>query len=92
MPRPLNVRVISKVCDNCGSRHWQFFPDVKTRQRWITWLTTPDPASREMLESDWTSGHFRLSCHNFEPFIESKEVERLRTDMIRGWMKKLGKP
>jgi hypothetical protein len=41
---------------------------------------------REMLESDWTSGHFRLSCHNFEPFIESKEGERLGTDMIRGWM------
>jgi hypothetical protein len=30
---------------------------------------------REMLESDWTSGHFRVSRHNFEPFIESKEIE-----------------
>jgi hypothetical protein len=48
--------------------------------------------SREMLESDWTSGHFRLSCHNFEPFIESEEVELLRTDMIRGWMKSSASP
>jgi hypothetical protein len=38
---------------------------------------------REMLESDWTSGHFRLSRHNFEPFIKSTEIERSRTDMIR---------
>jgi hypothetical protein len=38
----------NKVCDNCGSRHWQFFPDLKTRQRWITWLTTPDPAKDKM--------------------------------------------
>ena len=44
-------------------------------------------AGREMLESDWTSGRFRLSCHNFEPFIERERVERLRKDMIRGRMK-----
>jgi hypothetical protein len=47
---------------------------------------------REMFKSNWTSSHFRLSCHNFEPFIESKEVERLRTDMIRGWMKSSVRP
>ena len=39
---------IQKVCDNCGSRHWQFFADVETRKRWITWLTTPDPAKDKM--------------------------------------------
>ncbi len=27
-------------------------------------------AGRKMLESDWTSGRFCLSCHDFEPFIE----------------------
>ena len=27
-------------------------------------------AGRKMLESDWTIGRFRLSCHDFEPFIE----------------------
>jgi hypothetical protein len=50
-PAPLEVMStvdFSKVCDNCGSRHWQFFPDVKTRQRWITWLNTPDPAKDKM--------------------------------------------
>jgi hypothetical protein len=29
---------------------------------------------RKMLESDWTSGHFRLSCHNFEPFMKAKRL------------------
>jgi hypothetical protein len=42
---------------------------------------------RKMLESDWTSGHFRLSRDNFEPFIKSKDIERVRTDMIRGCTK-----
>ena len=32
-------------------------------------------AGREMLESDWTSGCFCLSCHNFEPFIEREELK-----------------
>jgi hypothetical protein len=27
-------------------------------------------AGRKMLECDWTSSRFRLSCHGFEPFIE----------------------
>jgi hypothetical protein len=50
-PAPLEVLSaadFNKACDNCGSRHWQFFRDVKTRQRWITWLTTPDPAKDKM--------------------------------------------
>jgi hypothetical protein len=50
-PTPLEVLSaadFNKVCDNCGSRHWQFFPDAKTRRRWITWLTTPDPAKDKM--------------------------------------------
>ena len=50
-PAPLEVLSaadFSKVCDNCGSRHWQFFADVKTRQRWTTWLTTPDPTKDKM--------------------------------------------
>jgi hypothetical protein len=37
-------------------------------------------------ESDWTSLHFRLSCHNHEPFIE-REKSMIDEDMIRGWMK-----
>jgi hypothetical protein len=32
-------------------------------------------AGRKVLESDWTIGRFRLSCHNFEPFIERERVE-----------------
>ena len=50
-PSPLEVLSatdFNKSCDNCGSRHWQFFPDVRTRQRWISWLTTPDPAKDKM--------------------------------------------
>jgi len=38
----------NKVCDNCGSRNWQFFSDVETRKRWIAWLNTPDPAKDKM--------------------------------------------
>ncbi len=33
-PPPLEVLSsadFNKVCDNCGSRHWQFFADVETR-------------------------------------------------------------
>ena len=41
---------------------------------------------REMLESDWTSGHFRSSYHNFEPFFE-REKPMINADMIRGGMK-----
>jgi hypothetical protein len=43
-PPPLEVLSsadFNKVCDNRGSRHWQFFADVETRKRWITWLTNP---------------------------------------------------
>ena len=50
-PPPLEVLSsadFNKVCDNCGSRHWQFFADVEARKRWITWLTTPDPAKDKM--------------------------------------------
>ena len=50
-PAPLEVLSaadFNKICDNCGSRHWQFFLDLKTRQRWITWLTTPDPTKDKM--------------------------------------------
>jgi hypothetical protein len=50
-PAPLEVLSaadFNKSCDNCGSRHWQFFPDIRTRQRWISWLTTPDPAKDKM--------------------------------------------
>ena len=35
----------NKLCDSCGSRHWQFFPDVESRKRWMIWLNTPDPAN-----------------------------------------------
>jgi hypothetical protein len=38
----------NKVCDNCGSRHWQFFADVETRKRWIAWLNMPDPSKEKM--------------------------------------------
>ena len=38
----------NKVCDNCGSRHWQFFADIETRKRWITWLNSPNPAKDKM--------------------------------------------
>jgi hypothetical protein len=47
----LSAADFSKVCDNCGSRHWQFFADVKTRQGWINWLTTPDPVKDKMGKS-----------------------------------------
>ena len=50
-PPPLEVLSsadFNKVCDNCGSRHWQFFADVESRNRWITWLSTPDPAKEKM--------------------------------------------
>ena len=50
-PPPLEVLSsadFNNVCDNCGSRHWQFFADVETRKRWFTWLTTPDPAKDKM--------------------------------------------
>jgi hypothetical protein len=44
----LSAADFSEVCDNCGSRHWQFFPDVKARQRWVTSLTSPNPAKDKM--------------------------------------------
>ena len=37
-----------KLCDSCGSRHWQFFADVESRKRWMIWLNTPDPANDKM--------------------------------------------
>ena len=49
-PPPLEVLScadFNKVCDNCGSRHWQFFAVAETRQRWIAWLNTPDPAKEK---------------------------------------------
>jgi hypothetical protein len=49
-------------------------------------------AGREMLESDWSIGRFRLSCHSLEPFIECERAERLRKDMIRGRMKSWLRP
>jgi hypothetical protein len=48
-------------------------------------------AGRKMLESDWTSLHFRLSCHSLEPFIERERIEASRTDMIRGSVKSWGR-
>ena len=50
-PPPLEVLSsadFNKVCDNCGSRHWQFFADVETRKRWIAWLNAPDPSKEKM--------------------------------------------
>ena len=38
----------NKVCDSCGQRHWRFFANVESRQRWITWLNSPDPANDKM--------------------------------------------
>jgi hypothetical protein len=50
-PPPLEVLSsadFNKICDNCGSRHWQFFAGVEAWQTWITWLNTPDPAKEKM--------------------------------------------
>ena len=43
-PPPTSTRSATIVAHAIGN----FFPDVKTRQRWITWLTTPDPAKDKM--------------------------------------------
>jgi hypothetical protein len=47
-------------------------------------------AGRKVLESDWTTGRFCLSCHSFEPFIERESVERIE-DRYDSWAnEKLG--
>jgi len=47
-PSPLELvstEVLTETCRKCGSAHWEFFTDVESRGRWITWLDTPDPTS-----------------------------------------------
>jgi hypothetical protein len=43
---PLPLAVLSaadlcQLCDDCGGRHWLFFPDVKAREKWLNLVDTP---------------------------------------------------